>query len=99
MTLSAPKSSRRKTLWFDIGDLVWWLEHHDHVTGVQRTVFSVLCCLRNESDGLFPVRFCAFNEASGFHEIDEELIERNIAIVLEEDSLREPEPELSLWFR
>lgn len=63
----------QQVLWFDVGDLLWW--PYDRVTGIQRTLLSVLCELRAASDLPFSVRYCRYVSGEGFFEADDDAIE------------------------
>ena len=99
MTTFPSVRSRPQVLWFDVGDLLWWLDHQNHVTGIQRTVFSVLCCLRDETHGIFPVRFCRFDWENGFSEVDDGTLDHYIRIVAENSRPPGEDVQLAVWDR
>ena len=63
----------QQTLWFDVGDLLWW--RYSHVTGIQRAMLSILCQLRTAQNLPFAVRYCRYVSDNGFFEVDQQSIE------------------------
>lgn len=61
---------RSGVLWVDVGDLFWW--PHDHVTGIQRTMASIIVeLIENPPDDL-DIRFCAYTPERDFHRVPQE---------------------------
>lgn len=54
-------------LWIDVGDLFWW--PHNHVTGIQRTMASVIVELVERPPAGLDVRFCAYTPERDFHRV------------------------------
>jgi glycosyltransferase involved in cell wall biosynthesis len=67
-------------LWVDVGDLFWW--PHDHVTGIQRTMASVIVELVEAPPSGVDVRFCAYTPERDFHQVPApRVMERSLSLL------------------
>ncbi|WP_027527949.1 glycosyltransferase [Bradyrhizobium sp. Ec3.3] len=62
-------------LYFDISDLIFYIGHHDNLTGIQRVQASIVLALLNVDLGDVKVHFLTYvNSKSAFYEIDQRFV-------------------------